>query len=100
MPGFFDALRNLPIQKEKKHFVIIQGQQKEVTLEKKLEIIKNGEENYVVKDNTIKKKPELKIKSIYPVLKNVEKGYHFVDGDIHWPEKIDEGGKAWLIEYE
>ena len=29
-----------------------------------------------------------------------EKGYHFVDNNIHWPEKVAEGGKTWQIEYE
>ena len=45
------ALRNLPPAKEKKHFVNIEGKKYEVSLQKKLEIMKHGEENYIFKDN-------------------------------------------------
>ena len=48
------------------------------------------------------KKIEFKTKLPFKFKKlvDVDKGYHFIDDDIHWPEKIDKGGKAWRIEYE
>ena len=100
MPGFFEALNKTSPIMEKKHFVTIQGQVKEVSLRKKIEILKHGEENFLLKGNEIELKPKPKLKTTYPVLKEVEKGYHFIDGDIHWPNNIGEGGKAWLTEYE
>jgi DNA-directed RNA polymerase subunit H (RpoH/RPB5) len=100
MPGFFEAINRTSPVKEKKHFVNIQGQTVEVSLQKKIEILKHGKENFLLKGNEIEMKPKPKIKIAYPVLKEVEKGYHFIDDDIHWPNDIGEGGKAWLIEYE
>lgn len=100
MPGFFEALNEISPIKEKKYFVTIQGQVKEVSLQKKLEILKHGAENFILKGNEIEPKPKPKLRTAYPVLKEVEKGYHFIDDDIHWPSKIGEGGMAWLIEQE
>jgi hypothetical protein len=100
MPGFFEALNKTSPIDGKKHFVTIQGQAKEVSLQKKLEILKHGEENFLLNGNEIELKPKPKLKTAYPVLKAMEKGYHFIDGDIHWPNSIGEGGKAWLIESE
>ena len=100
MPGFFEALNETSAINDKKHFVTIQGQVKEVSLQKKLEIFKHGEENFLLNGNKIELKPKPKSKTAYPVLKTVEKGYHFIDKDIHWPDKVCEGGKAWLIESE
>ena len=100
MPGFFEALNETSFVNDKKHFVTIQGQTKEVSLQKKLEILKHGEENFLLKENEIKLKPKPKLKTAYPVLQKVEKGYHFIDDDIHWPSNIGEGGRAWLIESE
>jgi hypothetical protein len=42
MPGFFEALDNFKNKKPKKHFVTVEGQTVEVSLEKKLEIQKTG----------------------------------------------------------
>jgi hypothetical protein len=100
MPGFFEAWNRKSPPKGKTHTVMIQGQEKQVSLKQKLEILKNGEVNYMIKDNKIVVKPTPKAKSVYPILMTVQKGYHFLDGDIHWPNKMDDGGQAWLIEYE
>ena len=54
----------------------------------------------LMEDGKIVLKPVPKIKSKFKKLVDVDKGYHFIDDDIHWPEKIDKGGKAWRIEYE
>ena len=54
----------------------------------------------MVKDSKVVLKPIPKIKSKFRKLIKSEKGYYFVDNDIHWPEKVDAGGKTWQIEYE
>ena len=98
------ALQGLPQVKMKKHYVTIQGKRYQVDLEKKLEIMRNGEENYMIKPAKfgpeILLKPTPKAKTRYPTLQRSTKGYVFQDGDIHWPNAIVEGGEAWLIEYE
>ena len=93
------ALRNLPPAKEKKHFVNIEGKKYQVSLQKKLEIMKHGEENYIFKDNELQIKTQ-KAKTRYSVLKQGTRGYSFEQNDIHWPNDIIDGGEAWLIEYE
>ena len=104
MPGFFEALDGLPETKVKKHFVTIEGEQYQVDLEKKLEIMKNGEENYFIEPAKfgpqIVLKPRPKANIVYPVLMKSEKGYEFLDGDIHWPDRSIEGGLSWQIERE
>ena len=100
MSAIFDALDNLPKRQPKKHFVMIDGNKIEVTLEKKLEIMRHGEDKYMVKDSKVVLKPIPKIKSKFRKLIKSEKGYYFVDNDIHWPEKVAEGGKTWQTEYE
>ena len=104
MSEFLKALQGLPQPSEKKHFVIIQDKQYEVPLEKKLEIMQHGEENYMVKITDVGPefvlKPKPKPKTRYSVLQKAEKGYSFEQGDIHWPNGIVENGETWLIEYE
>ena len=100
MSAIFDALKSLPKREPKKHFVMIDGNAIEVTLEKKLEIMRHGEDKYMIEDSKLVLKPIPKIKSKFKKLIESEKGYHFVDNDIHWPEKVAEGGKTWQIEYE
>jgi len=100
MPGFFEALSNLPPIPTKKYFVTVAGQQYEVTLEKKKWALQYNEEELMIKDGEIVLKPPPKPKTQYSVLKESKKGYAFQDDDIHWPTGIVEGGKAWLIERE
>jgi len=104
MSELLKALQNLPPQKVKKHYVTIQGKKYQVGLQKKLEIMRNGEENYMIKPAKfgpeILLKPKPKPKTQYPILKKATKGYVFQDGDIHWPNAVVEGGEAWLIEQE
>jgi hypothetical protein len=94
------ALQSLPQAKSKKHFVDIGGKQVEVSLEKKLEVIKNGAENYVITKFGIALRKPSKPKTRYSVLKKVDKGYSFEQGDIHWPNGTIDKGETWLIEYE
>ena len=100
MAAIFKALANLPKREPKKHFVTVDGKEIEVALEKKLEMMRHGFDQYMMEDGKIVLKPVPKIKSKFKKLVDVDKGYHFIDDDIHWPEKIDKGGKAWRIEYE
>ena len=100
MSAIFKALANLPKREPKKHFVTVDGKEIEVALEKKLEMMRHGFDQYMMEDGKIVLKPVPKIKSKFKKLVDVDKGYHFIYDNIHWPEKIDKGGKAWRIEYE
>ena len=71
------------------------------TLEKKLEVLKHGEDAYVWKSPTeFILKQKLKPKTRYSILCNAEKGYKFEQNDIHWPNEVVQGGMTWLIEQE
>ena len=101
MSELLKALQGLPPVPKKVHTVTIQGQSLVVTLEKKLEVMRNGEDAYIWKSPTeIMLKPKTKPKTQYPILKKATKGYVFQDGDIHWPNAVVEGGETWLIEQE
>lgn len=101
MSELIKALRGISPQPKKVHTVTIEGQSLVVTLEKKLEVMKNGEDAYTWKSPTeIMLKPKTKPKTQYPILKKATKGYVFQDGDIHWPNAVVEGGETWLIEQE
>ena len=58
MSSIFEALRNRPRKQPKKHFVKVGGKEIEVSLEKKLEIIRRGEDRYMLEENQIVLKPE------------------------------------------
>ena len=100
MSELLKAIQNLPKQNVKKHFVNIDGNEIEVTLQKKLDIMRDGEDKFTMKDNEIVLKPVPKAKTKYPILKKAKKGYAFEQGDIHWPNAVIEGGAIWQIEYE
>ena len=101
MSELLKALQGRKPPQKKVHTVTIQGQSLVVSLEKKLEVMKHGEDAYMWKSATeIMLKPQPKSKTQYPILKKATKGYVFQDGDIHWPNAVVEGGEAWLIEQE
>lgn len=100
MSEIFKALANLTKKPDKKHFAMVEGKEVEVSLDKKLEMMRHGEENYMFKGEDIVLRPRPRPKTQYSVLRKAEKGYVFQDGDIHWPIDTVEGGEAWLIEYE
>ena len=99
MSELLKALKNLPPVKIKKHIVNIEGVQHEVSLQLKLEIMRNGEDRYYVDNGKIKLKKIPTKKPSYPVLKTATKGYNFYDNDIHWPVGIVDNGKWWKDEY-
>ena len=99
MSELLKALQALPPRGKKVHTVTIQGQSLVVSLEKKLEVMKHGEDAYMWKSPTeIMLKPKPKPQLQYSVLKKTERGFVFQDGDIHWPNGVEEGGEAWLTE--
>jgi len=78
MPGFFEAIRKLK-PAIKKHSVTIQGKTIEVSLEKKLEILKKGEDRFMLDGTTIKLKPLTKTKRRFAVLKDFDRDPYWVD---------------------
>ena len=100
MPGLFEALKNMPKREPKKFFITVQGKEHEVSLEKKLWSQQHGEENLVFKDGEIVVTPAPLSRSKYRSLIKSEKGYFFEDDDIHWPNKIAEGGVTWQTKSE
>ena len=101
MDELLKALKSLPEIAPKKHFVKIDGKDHEVSLQQKLEIQRNGEDEYTIEDGKITRKKPKAIKSNWKkLLPSETRGYHLLDDDIHWPEKVDEGGLTWQIEYE
>ncbi len=100
MPGLFDALKNMPKREPKKFFITVQGKEHEVSLEKKLWAQQHGEDNLILKHGEIVVKPAPPPRSKYRTLVKSEKGYFFEDEDIHWPNKIAEGGVTWQTKSE
>ncbi len=100
MPGLFDALKNMPKRGPKKFFITVQGEEHEVTLEKKLLAQQHGEENLILRNGEIVIKPKPKPKTQYSTLTKSSNGYFFQDNDIHWPNNTAEGGVTWQIESE
>jgi len=69
-----ELFKALDIQKKinnvKKHFVKIQGKEVEVSMEKKIEIIRNGESNYILEGMT-PVRVEIKIDmNVFPEIEN------------------------------
>ena len=100
MPGLFDALKKWPKRETKKFFITVEGEEHEVTLDKKLWAQQYGEENLMLRDGEIVVKPTPRPKTQYSTLTKSCQGYFFLDDDIHWPNKIGEGGVTWQIERE
>jgi hypothetical protein len=100
MSELLKALQNLPLLMEKKHLVTIQGKTVEVSLERSLEVIKHGADAYMWKGDEFVHKPKPTYKTTYRTLQKDDCGYDFLDGDIHWPNKIINGGVTWQKESE
>ena len=99
MPGFFEAMAQLP-ERNKKHYVKIQGKEIEVSLEKKLQVQRAGEEMFILKGNEIIEKPKTTTARQFPTLSPSDNGLVFHAGDPYWVEVIQEKGFAWQIESE
>lgn len=78
MTDLFSEIK-IPIPKVKKHIVEIQGKLIEVSLQEKIDIIRNGEKNYRLEDGK-PVKMELKMdRNRFPELEKLT-------GDPFWPE--------------
>jgi len=100
MEDIFKAFASVPPPKKKIHTVTIQGQEIEVSLQKKLEIQQAGEYAFIIKDGKIEPKPKKKAVVKYPVLVKAEIGAHFHDGDPYWIDRVDKEGYQWQIKSE
>lgn len=101
MSEIFKALESYKPPKKKVHTVTINGQSIVVTLEKKLEVIRNGEDAYMWKDHeTFVLKPRPKVGRQYKQLLKADKGFKFYKGDPYYPIGIEEGGFTWQQELE
>ena len=100
MSEIFKALESYKPPKKKVHTVTINGQSVVVTLEKKLEVMRHGEDAYMWKTATeFVLKPPPKILPQYKTLKKTEeKGYEFYNNDPFYPKGIVEGGFKWVRE--
>ena len=90
MPGIFEALKKYEPY-VKKHMVTIQGKKIQVSLDKKLEILKAGEEKYMLQGDNIILKPVSKTQRRFPVIKKLEQ-------DPYWI--VSDEGLIWQIESE
>ena len=100
MLDLLKAIKESGPEPDKKFFVTIEDKEVEVSLAKKLEVMKHGEGAYMWKGDTFVLKPKPKIKTTYRTLQKDKQGYDFVNGDIHWPDQIVEGGYTWQRESE
>ena len=78
-----ELFRALDIQKNnkvKKHFVKIQGKEVEVSLEEKLEIIRNGESNYILEGMTPVKVEPIIDMNVFPEIEDLK-------SDPYWPRE-------------
>ena len=103
--AFFEAAKQVwsKAPKEKKYTVTIEGKEIEVSLEKNLEIMKHGEEAFMLQDEKIVRRPRKPNILKKPVLKKQlpgKPGYKFYDNDPLWVESIVEEGFSWQIEQE
>lgn len=95
MPGFFEALKNIPEPKKVVPKVTIDGREFEVSAELFKEIQKHGEQEYTVKNDKIVMKPRSLARSKHPVLAKGEKGHNLLDGNMFWPTDEVDGGYEW-----
>jgi hypothetical protein len=95
MPGFFEALKNIPEPKKVVPKVTIDGREFEVSTELFKEIQKHGEQEYTVRNDKIVMKRRSQARSKYPVLAKGEKGHDLLDGNIFWPTDKVDGGYEW-----
>ena len=95
MTKFWEALSSHKQKEKVKHTVTIDQVQYEVSLEKKLEVIRHGEENYMIVNSEIIKKPRQAKLIKHSLLKRANTGYKFFDNDPHWIESPTEGKYTW-----
>ena len=101
MPGFFEALDNFKDKETKKHFVTVEGQTVEVSLEKKLEIQKAGADQWTLQKTSngivFVKKPIIPKEQRQTELIQSENGTTFYEHNPFWPVGKDSKGFTWQI---
>ena len=97
MPGFFEALENFKPTPPKKHYVTIEGNKIEVSLQQCLEIQQVGVENYEYKNNEIVRKVIVSKERCQVMLKKADTGYRFHDHNPFWVKNIGKEGYVWQI---
>ena len=101
MPGFFEALDNFKNKEPKKHFVTVEGQTIEVSLEKKLEIQKAGIGAWTIQkvsDGIVfVKKPIIPKEQKQTELIQAENGITFYENNPFWPTEKKNKGYTWQI---
>jgi hypothetical protein len=101
MPGFFEALDNFKNKETKKHFVTVEGQTVEVSLEKKLEIMKAGIGAWTIQkvsDGIVfVKKPVIPKEQRQTELTQAENGITFYEHNPFWPMGTGNKGYTWQI---
>lgn len=95
MPGFFEALKNMPEPKKVVPKVRINGQEFEVSADLFKEIQKYGEQEYKVENGKIVMNPQAQARRRYPMLAKNLKGYDLLDGNMFWPTDKVDGGYEW-----
>ena len=101
MPGFFEALEKFKNKEQKKHFVTIEGQELEVSLEQKLQIQKAGEDAYFCQKGPngviICKKPIVPREQKQSQLCKDSDGISFYDNNPFWPTQEGFRKYTWKI---
>ncbi len=97
MDPLLKALADMPPPKKKRHMVTVDGQSIEVSLQKKLEIMRSGESAFMIKDGNIVLKPRKRTKVKCKVLVKADVGAHFLEDNPYWIEDIAEKGYQWQI---
>ena len=101
MPGFFEALDNFKHKEPKKHFVTVEGKTVEVSLEKKLEIMKSGIGAWTIQkvsDGIVfVKKPVVPKEQRQTELTQAENGITFYEHNPFWPMGTGNKGYTWQI---
>ena len=103
MPGFFDAIKNFK-PPQKSHAVEINGKTVQISLEKKLQVQKKGIENFDLVENKdgydlIEKTKTAKKQKFKKLIKS-DRGYKFIDNDIHWVSGVEKAGYTWQTKPE
>lgn len=100
MPGFFEALSSRKTSSKKIHTITVEGKTLEVSHTKKLEVLKIGEENYMINTSktgdTIVLKPKQNVR-FTKLSKSIE-GMLFQDNNPFWPVSQGKGGHTWKTE--
>ena len=100
MDPLLKALADMPPPKKKRHMVTVDGQSIEVSLQKKLEIMRSGESAFMLKDGNIVLRPRKGTKVKCKVLVKADVGAHFLEDDPYWIKHVAEKGYQWQIKSE